>query len=177
MPSLLPLTVYCISLLTLQQLSWALPAPGERLATDRSDLLKKPSDPTDTEAPVPEAQSEVSTAELSPAVPPSSDRLALSLERAVSSNARVAAALSSLAWARPDSGRRVLRRSLRTRRNARHHQRKRQHNSHHSKLNKEGCPLGTCSVHNLSHRLYQLIGQSGREDSSPINPRSPHSFG
>ncbi|XP_054632763.1 uncharacterized protein adm2b [Dunckerocampus dactyliophorus] len=40
-----------------------------------------------------------------------------------------------------------------------------------------GCVLGTCQVQNLSHRLYQLIGQSGREDSSPINPRSPHSYG
>uniref|UniRef100_A0A8C7Y924 Adrenomedullin 2b n=1 Tax=Oryzias sinensis TaxID=183150 RepID=A0A8C7Y924_9TELE len=40
-----------------------------------------------------------------------------------------------------------------------------------------GCVLGTCQVQNLSHRLYQLIGQSGKEDSSPINPRSPHSYG
>ncbi|CAG5958086.1 unnamed protein product [Menidia menidia] len=47
----------------------------------------------------------------------------------------------------------------------------------HSHLMRVGCVLGTCQVHNLSHRLYQLIGQSGREDSSPINPRSPHSYG
>nr|XP_019934112.1 PREDICTED: ADM2-like [Paralichthys olivaceus] len=47
----------------------------------------------------------------------------------------------------------------------------------HSYLMRVGCVLGTCQVQNLSHRLYQLIGQSGREDSSPINPRSPHSYG
>ncbi|XP_037538791.1 protein ADM2 [Nematolebias whitei] len=47
----------------------------------------------------------------------------------------------------------------------------------HGHLMRVGCALGTCQVQNLSHRLYQLIGQSGREDSSPINPRSPHSYG
>ncbi|XP_046889692.1 MOB kinase activator 2 isoform X2 [Hypomesus transpacificus] len=47
----------------------------------------------------------------------------------------------------------------------------------HAQLMRVGCVLGTCQVQNLSHRLYQLIGQSGREDSSPINPRSPHSYG
>uniref|UniRef100_A0A3P9AJV5 Adrenomedullin 2b n=1 Tax=Esox lucius TaxID=8010 RepID=A0A3P9AJV5_ESOLU len=44
-------------------------------------------------------------------------------------------------------------------------------------LMRVGCVLGTCQVQNLSHRLYQLIGQSGRQDSSPINPSSPHSYG
>ncbi|XP_072241307.1 protein ADM2 [Leuresthes tenuis] len=47
----------------------------------------------------------------------------------------------------------------------------------HSHLMRVGCVLGTCQVQNLSHRLYQLIGQSGRAESSPINPRSPHSYG
>lgn len=47
----------------------------------------------------------------------------------------------------------------------------------HGHLMRAGCVLGTCQVQNLSHRLYQLIGPSGRENSSPINPRSPHSFG
>ncbi|XP_056272944.1 protein ADM2 [Pseudoliparis swirei] len=47
----------------------------------------------------------------------------------------------------------------------------------HGHLMRVGCVLGTCQVQNLSHRLYQLIGQSGREDSAPINPRSPHSYG
>ncbi|XP_077373131.1 uncharacterized protein adm2b [Festucalex cinctus] len=49
--------------------------------------------------------------------------------------------------------------------------------SAHRQLMRAGCVLGTCQVQNLSHRLYQLIGRSGREDSSPINPRSPHSYG
>lgn len=43
-------------------------------------------------------------------------------------------------------------------------------------LMRVGCILGTCQVQNLSHRLYQLKGQSGRQDA-PINPRSPHSYG
>ncbi|XP_051580912.1 protein ADM2-like [Myxocyprinus asiaticus] len=43
-------------------------------------------------------------------------------------------------------------------------------------LMRMGCVLGTCQVQNLSHRLYQLTSQSGRQDS-PINPRSPHSYG
>ncbi|KAK2892915.1 hypothetical protein QQF64_035177 [Cirrhinus molitorella] len=50
------------------------------------------------------------------------------------------------------------------------------HNHHHPQLKRVGCILGTCQVQNLSHRLYQLHGQSGR-DESPINPRSPHSYG
>lgn len=52
-----------------------------------------------------------------------------------------------------------------------------QHYPQHAQLMRVGCVLGTCQVQNLSHRLYQLIGQSGREDSSPINPKSPHSYG
>ncbi|KAJ8387354.1 hypothetical protein AAFF_G00157310 [Aldrovandia affinis] len=51
------------------------------------------------------------------------------------------------------------------------------HHHHHPQLMRVGCVLGTCQVQNLSHRLYQLIGQSGREDTSPINPKSPHSYG
>ncbi|XP_024911724.1 uncharacterized protein adm2b isoform X2 [Cynoglossus semilaevis] len=47
----------------------------------------------------------------------------------------------------------------------------------HGHLMRAGCILGTCQVQNLSHRLYQLIGQSGRENSSPVNPYSPHSYG
>ncbi|XP_061493883.1 protein ADM2 [Rhineura floridana] len=48
---------------------------------------------------------------------------------------------------------------------------------HHAQLMRVGCALGTCQVQNLSHRLWQLKGQSGRQDSSPINPNSPHSYG
>lgn len=47
----------------------------------------------------------------------------------------------------------------------------------HGQVMRVACVLGTCQVQNLSHRLYQLIGQSGKEDSSPINPHSPHSYG
>ncbi|KAK7160541.1 hypothetical protein R3I93_008247 [Phoxinus phoxinus] len=47
---------------------------------------------------------------------------------------------------------------------------------HHGQLMRVGCVLGTCQVQNLSHRLYQLNSQSGRQES-PINPRSPHSYG
>ncbi|XP_056604782.1 protein ADM2a [Triplophysa dalaica] len=63
-------------------------------------------------------------------------------------------------------------RGSRGRRHVRSH-----HSHHHPQLMRVGCVLGTCQVQNLSHRLYQLSGQSGREDSSPINPRSPHSYG
>lgn len=53
----------------------------------------------------------------------------------------------------------------------------RSHQSHHGHLMRVGCVLGTCQVQNLGHRLYQLVGQAGREDSSPKNLRSPHSYG
>ncbi|CAL8405355.1 unnamed protein product [Arctogadus glacialis] len=179
MRSLLPLTVYCISLLTLQPHSLQAVPVADHPVTDRSDLLQRHGVQSDTEALVQEATSDVSAVTPSPAVRRPSESLAESLKRVASANAR-AAAVSSLAWARPDSGRRILRRSLRTRRNAHHRQHHRHHHHHnspHSKSNKDGCPLGTCSVHNLSHRLYQLIGQSGREDSPKVNPMSPHSFG
>lgn len=44
-------------------------------------------------------------------------------------------------------------------------------------LMRAGCVLGTCQVQNLSYRLYKLIGQRKREQSPPVNPRSPHSYG
>ncbi|XP_075582447.1 protein ADM2 [Pelecanus crispus] len=46
-----------------------------------------------------------------------------------------------------------------------------------AQLLRVGCVLGTCQVQNLSHRLWQLMGRSGRQDSSPMNPNSPHSYG
>lgn len=76
-------------------------------------------------------------------------------------------ALTSLAWARPQG------RPLRVRR---HTHSRGSHGHHQNQLIRMGCMLGTCQVQNLSHRLYQLIGQSGREDS-PMNPQSPHSYG
>ncbi|XP_007502819.1 protein ADM2 [Monodelphis domestica] len=48
---------------------------------------------------------------------------------------------------------------------------------HGAKLMRVGCVLSTCQVQNLSHRLRQLMGQSGRQDSAPMNPKSPHSYG
>ncbi|XP_075601869.1 protein ADM2 [Balearica regulorum gibbericeps] len=60
------------------------------------------------------------------------------------------------------------------------HARGRRHASgrlQHAQLLRVGCVLGTCQVQNLSHRLWQLMGQSGRQDSSPMNPNSPHSYG
>ncbi|XP_067387502.1 protein ADM2 [Emydura macquarii macquarii] len=48
---------------------------------------------------------------------------------------------------------------------------------HRAQLMRVGCVLGTCQVQNLGHRLWQLMGQSGRQDSSPMNPSSPHSYG
>ena len=86
-------------------------------------------------------------------------------------------ALPSLAWARPAEASQIDRRVLRARRHAHSGSRGGHHYPHHAQLMRVGCVLGTCQVQNLSHRLYQLIGQSGREDSSPINPRSPHSYG
>lgn len=76
--------------------------------------------------------------------------------------------LMSLAWARPQGIPLRARRHTHSRGSRGHHQ---------NQLMRVGCVLGTCQVQNLSHRLYQLIGQSGREDSSPMNPQSPHSYG
>nr|XP_012289760.1 ADM2 [Aotus nancymaae] len=46
-----------------------------------------------------------------------------------------------------------------------------------AQLLRVGCVLGTCQVQNLSHRLWQLMGPAGRQDSAPLDPRSPHSYG
>nr|XP_061809496.1 protein ADM2-like [Nerophis lumbriciformis] len=73
----------------------------------------------------------------------------------------------ALAWATPMEN---PSRPSRTRRHAHHY-------PHNAQLMRVGCVLGTCQVQNLSHRLYQLVGKNGRQDTSPINPRSPHSYG
>lgn len=90
---------------------------------------------------------------------------------------RVKTVLPSLTWALPSNAPKKVRRARNTHTGARGGHHHHHHHPHHGQLMRVGCVLGTCQVQNLSHRLYQLIGQSGREDSSPINPRSPHSFG
>ncbi|KAM4748934.1 protein ADM2 [Rhinophrynus dorsalis] len=53
---------------------------------------------------------------------------------------------------------------------------RRAHRSHAPKLMRVGCVLGTCQVQNLNYRLWQLMGQLGKEDS-PIQLSNPHSYG
>ncbi|XP_060135354.1 protein ADM2 [Zootoca vivipara] len=48
---------------------------------------------------------------------------------------------------------------------------------HRAQLVRVGCALGTCQVQNLNHRLWLLKGQLGRQESAPMNPSSPHSYG
>lgn len=97
-------------------------------------------------------------------------------------SSRVKPVLPNLAWALPSNALKPAKRVRRARNThtggrGGHHHHHHHHHPHHGQVMRVGCVLGTCQVQNLSHRLYQLIGQSGREDSSPINPRSPHSFG
>ncbi|XP_062339308.1 protein ADM2a [Osmerus eperlanus] len=176
MRSLLPLTVYCISLLSFQLLA----LPVDHLERNRLDLLKKlhalreedqiftpeldtdPASPSDSSPP--------------PAVHDSTRWLPGFLrDTPSSSDMKEAVQVRALAWARGATGLETQRRPSRGRRHA--HQGSKGGHHHHAQLMRVGCVLGTCQVQNLSHRLYQLIGQSGREDSSPINPRSPHSYG
>uniref|UniRef100_A0A669BMS2 Adrenomedullin 2 n=1 Tax=Oreochromis niloticus TaxID=8128 RepID=A0A669BMS2_ORENI len=145
-----PLTVYCISLLSLQQALPDTPLYCTATLTTIATISTVPS----------------SAPSRSP------NRLPGFMKQPLASGARTASL--ALAWARSTEALQVERRAPRARRHA--HSRG-GHNNHHPKLMRVGCVLGTCQVQNLSHRLYQLIGQSGREDSSPINPRSPHSFG
>lgn len=86
-------------------------------------------------------------------------------------SSEVKVVLRRLKWARSQG------RLLRARRHTHSRGSRGHHYPHQNQLMRVGCVLGTCQVQNLSHRLYQLIGQSGREDSSPINPKSPHSYG
>ncbi|CAG5927247.1 protein ADM2a [Menidia menidia] len=166
MRSLLPLTVYCISLVSLQQLL-ALPA-GERPDSDSLDLRKQLNSPEEDSSSASGRQTKSIIA--SPA-PSQSPKWLSRLLR----HPGVKVVHSELAWAQPSKARQSNQRASRTRRHA--HLRGRHHYPHNAQLMRVGCVLGTCQVQNLSHRLYQLIGQNGREDSSPINPKSPHSYG
>ncbi|TSK13319.1 ADM2 [Bagarius yarrelli] len=67
--------------------------------------------------------------------------------------------------------------SVESNRRARRSAYARGHQHQHGQLMRVGCVLGTCQVQKLSHRLYQLVGQTGREDPAPIDPHSPHSYG
>ncbi|XP_061618038.1 protein ADM2a [Phyllopteryx taeniolatus] len=156
MRSLLPLTVYCVSLVCFQSLL------AEELFS--LDYLNKLTDFEEDPSLVPGAQSDAA----SPSVKGRLRHLLPSKARR--SNPR-------LAWAKPAERPGVNGRPPRTRRHAHPGSRGPHNYPHHAQLMRVGCVLGTCQVQNLSHRLYQLIGQSGREDSSPINPRSPHSYG
>ncbi|XP_071358045.1 protein ADM2a [Trachinotus anak] len=169
MRCLLPLTVYCISLVSLQRLQ-ALPVE-ERPGSSRLDLLSKFVDQREDSALA--SGSQPSTVVPSSAPRPSPKWLPSFLRHPPASGVRTAS--PSLAWLTKAS--QIKRRALRVRRHAHSGLRGGHHYPHHAQLMRVGCVLGTCQVQNLSHRLYQLIGQSGREDSSPINPRSPHSYG
>lgn len=170
MRSLLPLTVYCISLVSLQQLL-ALPAE-ERPDRNRLDFLNKLIDQRKHKASVSGSQTHIVPSSTTTQPPKWLPGL---LRHQPASGAKMV--MTRLAWARPTEAPQIKRRVARARRHAHSGSRNGHHYPHHAQLMRVGCVLGTCQVQNLSHRLYQLIGQSGREDSSPINPRSPHSYG
>ncbi|XP_026219112.1 protein ADM2a [Anabas testudineus] len=164
MRSLLPLIVYCISLVSLQQLLTL--ALEERPDKNRLDLLNRLFD-------IREDKTSDSRGQLDKVVlsPKTKQTIIWLIRHPPASRGR--RALPSLAGAGPTEASPIEKRMLRARRHAHSGLR----GGHHAQLMRVGCVLGTCQVQNLSHRLYQLIGQSGREDSSPINPRSPHSYG
>ncbi|XP_018552686.1 protein ADM2a [Lates calcarifer] len=163
------LTVYCISLVSLQQLL-ALPVQ-ERPDSNRLDLLSKLIDQKQDKDSASGSQPNIAIPSSAPSLSPK--WLPGFLRYPPASGVR--AATPSLPWLTKAS--QVKGTVLRVRRHAHSGSRGGHHYPHHAQLMRVGCVLGTCQVQNLSHRLYQLIGQSGREDSSPINPRSPHSYG
>lgn len=166
----LPLVVYCISLLCLQQLS-ASPA-GERPDGNRPN---QPSElgGQEKELSAP-SEGQLNSVPRSPAANEQMKKWLSSLLRHLPASG-VKTASPGLTWARPVEALQIKRRAKRSRGHG--HSRGGKNHPHHAQLKRVGCALGTCQVQNLSHRLYQLIGQNGREESSPINPRSPHSFG
>ncbi|KAG7320459.1 hypothetical protein KOW79_016312 [Hemibagrus wyckioides] len=163
MRSLLPLSLYCISLLCLQL--HALPV-GNRL--DLKAILRQ-----QREGSVVYPDSDLSSDDptrLAPAGP--LDRT--SLWRAILYKSPPTSSQESANVLNP-TGKSVESnlRNPRGRRSAHN----RGHHHQHGQLMRVGCVLGTCQVQKLSQRLYQLVGQTGREDSAPINPHSPHSYG
>ncbi|XP_034019280.1 protein ADM2a [Thalassophryne amazonica] len=167
MRSVLPLTVYCISLVSLQRL---LAAPAEsRSDTNRLDLLRKLTHRREEN--IFPSGSQMNTATPSLASTQYPKWLPGFIRHMPALGVR--ASLPGLAWAQSTDASGTKVRMQRSRRHTHTGTRV----GHHAQLMRVGCVLGTCQVQNLSHRLYQLIGQNGREDSSPINPRSPHSYG
>ncbi|TWW65018.1 protein ADM2a [Takifugu flavidus] len=153
------LTAYCISLLSFLRLETL---PAEELPDENrlDDIIDQRRD-----------KSSVSRSQKNIDVPPLASSLSPKwLSKHSGSHSRVKVVLRSLAWARPQ-------RLFRARRHIHSRGMRGHHYPHPNQLIRAGCALGTCQVQNLSHRLYQLIGQSGRDDSSPINPKSPHSYG
>ncbi|XP_012674184.1 protein ADM2a [Clupea harengus] len=177
MRCLLPVAVYCISLFCFQQLL-ALPV-GNHLQWSSLDLLLgRPLQPVEGSKPLPQdapTSPPSGTADAEPSLDLSRTffwRAILVRGAPLTQTATTTVTNTPLLSDGEDA---VPKR--RGRRYANTHSRG--HHTHHGQpqLMRVGCVLGTCQVQNLSHRLYQLIGQNGRDDSSPINPRSPHSYG
>ncbi|KAL4659528.1 ADM2-like [Arapaima gigas] len=163
MRCLSPVTVCCVALLLLEPRLLAAPV-GSPLQSTRLNFLKSQTEVEETGTLKPGT---VSRTQLTPDV-------TLEAKRALWRSLLIRGPPPRHARAAPLRGEGTLHQRLRAARYA--HTGSRAH-QHHAQLMRVGCVLGTCQVQNLSHRLYQLMGQSGREDSSPMNPRSPHSYG
>uniref|UniRef100_UPI00358ED1FC protein ADM2 n=1 Tax=Myxine glutinosa TaxID=7769 RepID=UPI00358ED1FC len=48
---------------------------------------------------------------------------------------------------------------------------------HRTRITRDGCSLGTCQVQNLSHRLFRLMGKTGKVDPAGKVTWSPNSYG
>ncbi|KAG5261492.1 hypothetical protein AALO_G00284890 [Alosa alosa] len=175
MRCLVPVTVYCISLFSLQQLL-ALPVGNRLQQNSLSVLLARPQAlegnkplfgnvPTSAPASAPAGSSDAGRSL-------ATGRTVLWRTLLVRPAPLPQTGIATAATNAP---------LLSAREDAEPKRRGRRHANHphygHPQLMRVGCVLGTCQVQNLSHRLYQLIGQTGRDDSSPVNPRSPHSYG
>ncbi|KAF6724260.1 ADM2 [Oryzias melastigma] len=169
MRSFLPLSVYCISLLCLQQLR-ASPV-GERPDPHREDFFSKLVAQKGLLS-ITSGSRTNAVATSSPSSPP--QKWKSTFLRQIQAF-RLKATAPNVAETNPTEPLHPQQRALRARRQA-HHRGVHQY-PHNAQLMRVGCFLGTCQVQNLSHRLYQLVGQKGREESSPFNPKSPHSYG
>nr|ACJ02091.1 adrenomedullin [Eptatretus burgeri] len=48
---------------------------------------------------------------------------------------------------------------------------------HHTRTTRAGCSLGTCQVQNLTHRLFRLVGKTGKDDAAGKATWNPNSYG